>query len=267
MLDRHDGGDPAGAVAELTGGHVPVGPGALVAMGLGVGGNGETGAAYGLAELLVAEAGQPGRQPRQVRVDRGPLGGVEVGHLTSDGEGLVLADLTAAQGGVHSGQVVAESAGEQDPLLALVGAGASGEPHLRADRQRASRPTPAVRRQVLDGPCGVGERGGRQHLRSSRGGLDPLQRLELVEQCDGLVGGLDPDQQVSQGVQLVRGPGGGTRSVGGDGHPWWHLHTSLVTVRTDVRLSRLWACAVKRGRGAAGRTRGAPRAADARRAR
>jgi hypothetical protein len=109
------------------------------------------------------------------------LGRVEVAGLPGDRVGLGLADLPARQGGVHAGQVVTQPPGQQHPLLALVGAGADREGHLGADRHRPRRPPASVRWCVLGLLGGVGEVGGDAHLRRGHGGLDPLQRLELVQ--------------------------------------------------------------------------------------
>ena len=59
-LQGQDRGEASGAVVEGTGGDVPVGAGLAVAAGFGVGGDGEAGAAYGLAQSEVAEAGESG---------------------------------------------------------------------------------------------------------------------------------------------------------------------------------------------------------------
>ena len=197
-LQRQDRGELAGAVVEGTAGDPPIRAGAAVAAGLCVGSDREAGAAYGLAQPHITQAGEP---RGEVVIDLLALLGREVRDLAGDRERAVLGQLTSSQGSQRLGEVVTQSTRQQHPLLPRVGAGQGREGELRADRDRSRwRATPR-HRNVL-GVGGISERGSHHDLRCCGRGLDPLQRLELVEVLDWERCGSEVREEVSEGVQI-----------------------------------------------------------------
>ncbi|UUZ60043.1 hypothetical protein [Nocardioides sp. B-3] len=120
-------------------------------------------------------------QAVQVRIDEPALVGGEVRDFARESERAVLCQLTAGQRGRGQRQVIVESAREEHALLTGVGTGQRHHRDLGADRHRPRRRAqPSWRGVFVLGD--IRERRGHRDPGGRGGGLDPLQRFELVEQ-------------------------------------------------------------------------------------
>lgn len=115
--------------------------------------------------------------------------------LARDGERSVLGELAPLQRSQREGEVVAEPAREQDPLLAGVRAGQRGE--------CTSAPIDIARGGVREGGCDDG-------LGRCRRGLDPFECFELVEMIDRQGAWGQVREEVGESVELA-GREGSTR--------------------------------------------------------
>ncbi len=200
------GGDLSGAVVEAAGGDPAVGAGSGVAAGLGVGGVGQARPADRLAEPDVAEPDQP---TGQVRIHPAALLGGEVRDLPGDGEGPVLGraprDPTrpGSAGGRHA--AAARAAPAARPR--------ADSPRSRGRPPRRSTSPAAAYRRPVTGTCSASAASANAvvtaHLGVRDRGLDPLQRLELVEVIGRQHGRGEVGEEICQGVELACLPGGG----------------------------------------------------------